>query len=622
MESISSGNYRRGKESFDSQALRFTFVLSASILLMSTESSWSQCAPATGQLTLNGSSCSETGVTRTLDLPSTTAPLIDVINGGEYSGTSVSLSNSTGHDGHGLSVVGVGSIAHLFDSAIITTGSGYGYGVNIADGGSFIAKDLEVTTTADNSDAISMRGPGSTAVLDGASLETAGKTAEGIQAENGASFTGTGVEIITLAEGADAYANGVLLWNGATGQLTNSSITTAGRLSAGIWAISSSNFSGTRLDINTSGPESEGVFVDGGSSVILVESSVTTSGANAAGTSVDGAGSSVEFNRGTINASGQNADAVVVNNGGSQILTDVAARASGDGGSAILVENTLGTDRGQVTVNGGSLSSVAGSLIRADAGHGQITLNGPVVVSPGISGGRTVLADVFNGSDLDLTFNSVSGVTGDVDVSGADTALDASFGRSDWTGNLLVSGGLADLSLVASTWTGRSAGATSIAVDNASEWNVTASSNAGSISNAGLISFVSGDTSSVLSAGSYDAQNGFLAINTVLGADDSATNRLIIDGGSATGTTGLIVRNAGGAGDLTTADGIRIVETQGGAATDTDAFYLTSRTAVGGYEYLLFRGGTTSTEDWFLRSHIIAPEVPEEPEVPEVSRGA
>lgn len=380
MKAISSGDYGGTKDRFEYQALRFACVVSASMFLISTENAWSQCVPAAGQLILNGGTCSETGAIRDRDALAVPAPVISVLNGGNYTGTSVSLSNATSHPGHGLSVDGAGSIARLYRSIVMTTGASYGYGIDVANGGTFEAEDLEVSTTGDDSDAITLNA-GATATINGARLVTAGKTAEGIQA-NASSFTGSGVEVITLATDADATSNGVLLLNGSTGQLTNSSITTAGGYSAGLWATDSSSFTGAGLTIKTSGgPFGEGVLVNISSSVILDNSSVTTTGAEAIGVGVFGVGSSFGLKGGSITTSGTNSHAVSVANGATAILTGVNTSASGDGASAIHVNNTAGTDRGSVTVNGGSLSSAAGPLIWADAGHSEITLNGPVGIS-------------------------------------------------------------------------------------------------------------------------------------------------------------------------------------------------------------------------------------------------
>ena len=79
-----------------------------------------------------------------------------------------------------------------------------------------------------------------------------------------------------------------------------------------------------------------------------------------------------------------------------------------------------------------------------------------------------------------------------------------------------------------------------------------------------------------------------------------------------------LVRNAGGAGDLTVGDGILVVEglNNGPTANVPHAFGLGAPVVAGPYEYLLFRGGTGAgaSDDWFLRSTLqpVPPEPPAE----------
>jgi outer membrane autotransporter protein len=114
-------------------------------------------------------------------------------------------------------------------------------------------------------------------------------------------------------------------------------------------------------------------------------------------------------------------------------------------------------------------------------------------------------------------------------------------------------------------------------------------------------------------AGDYTA-GSILALNTVLAGDGSPSDLLRIDGGTATGTTRLIVTNAGGGGALTVGDGILVVDAVNGGTTAPGAF--AGFAAAGPYEYLLYRGGSTpgSENDLFLRSS--SQSVPSEPIVP------
>ena len=114
-------------------------------------------------------------------------------------------------------------------------------------------------------------------------------------------------------------------------------------------------------------------------------------------------------------------------------------------------------------------------------------------------------------------------------------------------------------------------------------------------------------------------------LNSQLGDDSSPTDRLVIDGGSASGDTGLRVINAGGEGAYTT-HGIRLVQTINGATTAADAFHLDAGStgyrasadtlALNGYDYSLVRGGNDGVaDDWYLTSSDAPPPGPIDPPI-------
>lgn len=102
--------------------------------------------------------------------------------------------------------------------------------------------------------------------------------------------------------------------------------------------------------------------------------------------------------------------------------------------------------------------------------------------------------------------------------------------------------------------------------------------------------------------GNYSGAGGSLAINTELGADNSPSDRLVVSNGTASGTTVIRVTNLGGAGALTTGDGIEVVSTANSAITQSGAFNLAAPVVAGPYEYSLYRGGSANPNAWYLRS--------------------
>eukprot|EP01034_Spumella_vulgaris_P012086 gene12086-15382_t len=111
-----------------------------------------------------------------------------------------------------------------------------------------------------------------------------------------------------------------------------------------------------------------------------------------------------------------------------------------------------------------------------------------------------------------------------------------------------------------------------------------------------------------------------MALQSVLAGDGAASDKLVVNQGSLLGTTTLNVSNLGGAGAETLSDGIQVVEARNGATGSDRAFSLAGGSvSAGAFEYFLFKGGVSagSEQQWYLRSAIVAPPLPE-PEQPPV----
>jgi len=122
-------------------------------------------------------------------------------------------------------------------------------------------------------------------------------------------------------------------------------------------------------------------------------------------------------------------------------------------------------------------------------------------------------------------------------------------------------------------------------------------------------------------AGNYTGRGGAVYLDTVLGGDDAASDRLVVSGGRISGTTGLGILNAGGSGALTGGDGILVVQALNGASSSADAFAMLDSLSAGAYEYYLFKGGLSagSSENWYLRSSLVTVAPPPAPGVPPVA---
>lgn len=128
------------------------------------------------------------------------------------------------------------------------------------------------------------------------------------------------------------------------------------------------------------------------------------------------------------------------------------------------------------------------------------------------------------------------------------------------------------------------------------------------LSNNGSVNFGDNAETQLHITGDYISTDGNLYMKTVMGDDQSKTDKLIIDGNS-TGNTSLYVKNLGGTGGSTN-EGIKIVEVNGdsGGVFNLQGDFVTKSgehaVVAGAYAYTLHQHGITDPNDgnWYLRS--------------------
>ena len=291
--------------------------------------------------------------------------------------------------------------------------------------------------------------------------------------------------------------------------------------------------------------------------------------------------------------------------------------AQAGGNSSVMLDNsqlTLGSAGRGVFVDGQTttVTLVNGSAITAHGDNAPDSLayvtNFPGLGSFPAGAGSLTL----NATDSMLTGNMLVDAPG---AQGANTLAANLHGTTQWTGNLTVNGASTGSVLLTDTahWTGAALNATNVALQGGgTTWTMTDNSSiTGTLTNGGTVAFQPGGAFHSLTTTNYVGNGGTLSINTQLGADNSPTDQLIIKGGLASGTTGIVVTNVGGLGAQTDDKGIPIVVTTAGASSTPTAFHLTGGSvSAGKYAYLLFQGpgaaggNTDDATSWFLRSHV------------------
>lgn len=289
----------------------------------------------------------------------------------------------------------------------------------------------------------------------------------------------------------------------------------------------------------------------------------------------------------TITTAGGGAHGLAAFNGGAIDATGSAIRAEGSGGYGLFSSATTLTRLNDVSISGGSLASAQSTAI------------------------------YVGGSRLDLSLSN------GVQVTGGAGALFEVAPVAARAGTLTLAADSAVLTGAAST----AAGSTSeMTLANNSLWNITGASNLSRLVNdRSAIAFSAPSAAPNLASsyktlvvGDYVGDGGTITLNTFLGADGSPSDRLVIDGGQASGQTGLVITRAGGPGAVTLGDGIQVVDAIGGGGTNADAFALAQRVVEGPYEYLLVRSSldASNAEAWYLRSERAGPEVVPPPDPP------
>nr|WP_322040702.1 autotransporter outer membrane beta-barrel domain-containing protein [Burkholderia diffusa] len=289
-------------------------------------------------------------------------------------------------------------------------------------------------------------------------------------------------------------------------------------------------------------------------------------------------------------------------------------------------DNALGASSGALTFNGGTLQlgsafDLASSrAVSITSNNGTIDTQGfNTTMTQGISGAGA-LTKLGSGT---LTLNGANGYAGGTNVNagtlvvGDGTSASAALGGG---GPVMIASG-ATLGGYGSV-TGNVTNDGTISVANALASLASGATGNfqinGNLTNAGVVQLGGSGVGNTLTvAGNYVGQNATIALNTTLAGDGAPSDRLIVSGGTASGTSTLKVTNVGGAGAQTVADGIQVVQAANGATTTAGAFSLSGGSiSAGAFTYFLAKGGAANGNDWYLRNTI-----PPKPQPPIVQPG-
>jgi fibronectin-binding autotransporter adhesin len=302
-------------------------------------------------------------------------------------------------------------------------------------------------------------------------------------------------------------------------------------------------------------------------------------------------------------------------NAGASITTTITSELAGGGQ---LVKTDLGTlvlagsnsYSGGTAINGGTLQ-VSSDASLGDA-SGAVSFGGGMLhTTASFESSRAIdlagQGGISTNAGTRLTWNGVLSGAGMLTKSGAGT-MELTSDGSAFSGRTAIAGGKFTISgslcgTINVLSGGRLEGTGTVCDTTNESGGIIAAGNAGA-------------PGTLTVAGDYTGNGGTLQIETVLGGDNSAADRLVVNG-DASGITTLKVINLNGGG-AQTVEGIKIIDI-GGTSNGTfalagDYVFAGEQAVVGGaYAYRLYKGGISTPTDggWYLRSSYINPDDPD-----------
>ena len=541
-------------------------------------------------------------------------------------GTAVTATNSADVTTNGAIVANGGGTGVCADTNSMVTANGSVNAANIAlnamSGATITANGIVVGNTGGG--AMAMIADNATIIANGVTLNWPNGFGQPlVEALNGGLIEFNPTSSITIPSGG--FGAPLLLATGAGSRITgdgldvsfaNNGITAASAQNGGAVELSNSTIEAT----SGTGGGNTGLSATGAGSTITATNVVISLGAGGNDVGVNAAsGGQVMLTGGSVTVPGLGGAEVGLQATGSGSMitaSDVDVSVTGGGGDA----GVKATNGASIGMTDGSVSVVngAGGLLQ---NGGNVTMTGADVTASGNggfgflfnSGGAPNTLQYSNGTIAASNASfSVQGSTADIGLTNATAiANNNTLLETTSTGNSVFNAHASTLQgLITTDVTSTS----TVNLTQGTVWTMTGNSNATSLTNdASQIVYTppTGDPTQLasyktLTAMNYTGVGGTIQLNTFLGDDSAPSDRLIINGGAATGATKLDIRNTTGPGAETVSNGILVVQANAGATTTPGAFALSAgELRAGAFDYDLFRGGLNPSNfpnDWFLRS--------------------
>jgi hypothetical protein len=507
-------------------------------------------------------------------------------------GTAVTATNSADVTTNGAIVANGGGTGVCADTNSMVTANGSVNAANIAlnamSGATITANGIVVGNTGGG--AMAMIADNATIIANGVTLNWPNGFGQPlVEALNGGLIEFNPTSSITIPSGG--FGAPLLLATGAGSRITgdgldvsfaNNGITAAAAQNGGAVELSNSTIEAT----SGTGGGNTGLSATGAGSTITATNVVISLGAGGDDVGVNAAsGGQVMLTGGSVTVPGLGGAEVGLQATGSGSMitaSDVDVSVTGGGGDA----GVKATNGASIGMTDGSVSVVngAGGLLQ---NGGNVTMTGADVTASGNggfgflfnSGGAPNTLQYSNGTIAASNASfSVQGSTADIGLTNATAiANNNTLLETTSTGNSVFNAHASTLQGVITT------DVTSTSTVNLTQgtvWTMTGNSNATSLTNdASQIVYTppTGDPTQLasyktLTAMNYTGVGGTIQLNTFLGDDSAPSDRLIINGGAATGATKLDIRNTTGPGAETVSNGILVVQANAGADPMAEGF--------------------------------------------------
>ena len=484
-----------------------------------------------------------------------------------------------------------GSTANITESAaqsnsivLNITNGGIATGILAGAGTSLDLHNMNVNVQGGTiSTALSATAGNTTNIFGGSYLTTSVEGSQAIYvADNAILNASENFSVSTVGNGVD----GVLV-NG-TAHLVDGTVNASGASANGLYVGGLATASNVNIEVT--GENSAAAASAGGGNLLLNQGSALIARGNRSHALVNNKNSTLNADNVQADTYGDNSSVLAISSGATSTLNNSQITSHGTDSALISSEGeTAGETAASVIINNGQLAGDHSSIIEAEGGNLDVTLNQGTTVSSGnnilvaannLTTGATPLA-----SQVDLTVNGPS-VTGNI------------IAQQDETTKSLINLNLNEGSIL----TGSATNGNDINIDATSSWNITDNSNISSIDSNGAVIFSHPSTGySTLTVDNDLRGTGSYTLNTYLSDSDSPTDKIHVLGNVYDSHT-LFINSTGGAGANTLGNGIEVVQVDGTDAAANGTFTLGNRVAANAFEYSLRKGDITTGEgnDWYL----------------------